>query len=207
MKLTSYTAVCLIVAATALAATPKFRSVWKTPEVSRLNFAGKKVAALVITDDQSLQMSGEEALSRELSVRGVMASPTYRFVPREEMRDPERARVWFERAGIEGVVAIRPLRLERSRESKAVVWSGYHQEFWGYYGHGWYSVTPVATYETSTVVVETLVYDLTRNRLVWAAVSDAKDPRNLQSFVTELIAGVVREMRKMNFVSQDAVRR
>jgi hypothetical protein len=207
MKLTSYMAAYLIIAATALAAAPKFRSVWKASEVSRLNFSGKKVAALVITDDQSLQMSGEEALTRELTTRGVTALPTYRFVPREEMRDPERARAWFERSGVEGVVALRPVRRERSREATAVIWSGYYQEFWGYYGQGWYSATPVITRETTTVVVETLVYDLTRNRLVWAAMSETKDPKNLQSFVTELIAGVIREMRKMNFISQDPPKR
>ena len=57
---------------TAIIAAPKFLAVWKSPEVARLNFAGKNVAALVITDSQSLQMSGEEALTRELSERGVM---------------------------------------------------------------------------------------------------------------------------------------
>ena len=41
----------------------EFQAVWKAPDVTRLNFAGKKVAALVITDDQPLQMSGEEALA------------------------------------------------------------------------------------------------------------------------------------------------
>lgn len=207
MKRATCTAACLIVAATVLAAAPKFRSVWKTPEVSRLNFAGKNVAALVITDDLSLQMSGEEALHRELNMRGVTATPTYRFVPREEIRNPERARTWFEKSGVEGVVAIRPLRLERSREARAIVWTGYYQEFWGYYGYGWNNVTPIAAKDTTTVVVETLVYDLPRNRLVWAAMSETKDPKNLQSFVSELVAAVVQEMRKMKFIGQDAVKR
>src|SRR5262245_45875942 len=80
----------MVVAATvAVVAAPKFLAVWKSPEVSRLNFAGKKVAALVITDSQSLQMSGEEALTRELTARGVMGTPTYRFVPREELKSTD----------------------------------------------------------------------------------------------------------------------
>jgi hypothetical protein len=181
--------------------------VWKTPEVSRLNFAGKKLAALVITDDQSLQISGEEALSRELSARGVTASATYRFVPREEIRSAERARSWFERSGVEGVVAIRPLSRETSQTASAVVWSGYHQEFWSYYGNSWQSVAPVVMRQTTTVVVETLIYDLTRNRLVWAAMSETRNPKNLQSFIADLVHGVIDEMRKMKFVSQDGGKR
>ena len=98
----------VLLAAAAAGAAPKFRSVWKTPEVSKLNFASKKIAALVITDDQSLQMSGEEALAKELNNLGVSAVTTYRFVPREEMRSAERARPWFEKSAVEGVVAARP---------------------------------------------------------------------------------------------------
>ena len=42
-----------IAAVSATAATPKFLQVWKSPDIERLNFAGKKVVALVITDDQA----------------------------------------------------------------------------------------------------------------------------------------------------------
>lgn len=190
-------------AATVVIAAPKFLNVWKSPEVSRLNFAGKKVAALVITDNQSLQMSGEEALTRELSGRGVMGTPTYRFVPREELKSAESAKGWFERAKVEGVVALRPVRAEKGREYTAVVWSsGYYPSFWGYYGYGWSSayVTPLGARDTTTITVETLVYDLTRDQLVWAATSETRDPKNLQDFVKDLVKGAVSEMRKMKLV-------
>jgi hypothetical protein len=68
----------VVFTAVSVVAAPKFLSVWKSPDVSRLNFAGKKVAALVITDDQALQMSGEEALVRELADRGVSGLATSR---------------------------------------------------------------------------------------------------------------------------------
>ena len=198
---------CLAIIVTAAAATtlaaPKFLNVWKSPEVARLNFAGKKVAALVITDNQSLQMSGVEALTRELTDRGVTGTPTYRFVPREELKSTESAKGWFERAKVEGVVALRPVRAEKGREYTAVVWSsGYYPSFWGYYGYGWSSayVTPIGARDTTTITVETLVYDLTRDQLVWAATSETRDPRNLQDFVKDLVKGAVSEMRKMKLV-------
>ena len=196
-------AILVTTAATVVIAAPKFVNVWKSPEVARLNFAGKKVAALVITDNQSLQMSGEEALTRELTARGVTGTPTYRFVPREELKSAETARGWFERAKVEGVVALRPVRAEKGREYTAVVWSsGYYPSFWGYYGYGWSSayVTPLGGRETTTITVETLVYDLTRDQLVWAATSETKDPKNLQDFVKDLVKGAVNEMKKMKLV-------
>jgi hypothetical protein len=198
-------AALLVIAIAVLAAqTPEFRSVWKSPEVSKLNFAGKKVAALVITDDMSLQMSGEEALQRELSTRQVTASATYRFVPRPELRDAKAARAWYERSGIEGVVALRPVSVEKRRDSNLFAWSGYYQEFWGYYGYSWYNTTPIITSPSTIVVVEALVYDLSRNRLVWAATSEARNPTSLQAFIGDLVAGVVREMRREKMVPETA---
>ena len=69
----------VVAASTYVIAAPKFLAVWKSPEVARLNFAMKKVAALVITDSQSLQMSGEEALARELTERGRQWHPDLPF--------------------------------------------------------------------------------------------------------------------------------
>jgi hypothetical protein len=196
-------AVFVVAAVAVVAAAPEFLAVWKAPDVSRLNFGGKKVAALVITDDQSLQMSGEEALARELSARNVNGLATHRFVPREELKVAEKARGWFERAGVEGVVALRPVSRETEKSYSTVVWSsGYYQSFWGYYPYGWTSVyvAPRSARETLVIVVETLVYDLTRDQLVWAATSETRDPKNLQTFVKDLVSATVDEMRQMKLI-------
>ena len=195
-------AVPVTIAAVVAASEPKFLDVWRSPEVSRLNFAGKKIAALVIADDQSLQMSGEEALTRELTARGVNGVATYRIAPREELKSAETARGWFERAGIQGVVAMRPVSREMQKSSGPVVWSsGYYQSFWGYYGYGYSTVYVFGgSSTTTTVIVETLIYDLTQDRLVWAATSQTTNPRQLQSFVGDLVNAAVGEMKKMKLI-------
>ena len=202
MTCRAYVAVFVACSAVLVAAAPKFVAVWKSQEVTRLNFAGKKVAALVITDSQPLQMSGEEALVRELTERGVTGTATYRFVPREELKSAEQAKVWFERAKVEGVVVLRPVRRETGREYSPVIWSsGYYPSFWGYYGYGWSNVYVIPTSrETTIITVETLIYDLTRDRLVWAATSETRDPKTLQDFVKDLVNEAVKEMKKMKLV-------
>jgi hypothetical protein len=195
-------ALLVTIFATTLVAAPKFVAVWKSPEVARLNFAGKKVAALVITDSQSLQMSGEEALVRELMARNVNGTATYRFVPREELKSADKAKGWFERSKVDGVVVLRPVRRETEREYTPVIWSsGYYPSFWGYYGYGWSNVYVIPTSrETTTITVETLIYDLSRDQLVWAATSETRDPKSLQDFVKDLVNEAVKEMKKMKLV-------
>lgn len=182
----------------ALAAAPKFISVWKTPAASEVSFAGKKVAALVITKDDSLRVAGEEALARELTGRGLQGVATYRIAPKEELSDPEKAKVWFEKAGVDGVVAMRPVGSEKRSTYTPGTWvNPYYGTLWGYYGYGWGSVYVPGTIARETVVtVETLIFSVPRNTLLWAAVSESRDPKNLQQFVTDLVKESVKELHK-----------
>jgi hypothetical protein len=196
--------ICIVLALTTVAVTaaPKLTNVWKSPEVARLSFAGKKVAALVLTSNQSLQMSGEEALARELTARGVGGVATYRIAPSEVLKNVETAKAWFEKVKVEGVVALRPVSLEKSKEASAILWtSGYYPSFWGYYGYGWSNAyVPLSTRDVTTITVETLVYDITRDQLVWAAASNTRDPETLQEFIKDLVNAAVKEMRKAKLV-------
>ena len=131
----------MVMAASSLIAKTSFQSVWKAPNATALNFAGAKVAALVIDADDSLRVAGEEALVRELNERGLQGVASYRMIPKEELQNPDKARPWFERAGIKGVVALRVVNDDRRTTYVPSTWtSGYYQSFWGYYGYSWAAV-------------------------------------------------------------------
>src|SRR5262245_19652690 len=85
----------------------KFVSTWKAPGAHLLKYAGRKVAAVVILDDDNLRVSSEEALAREITARGPEGVPAYRIIPREELKKKDAAKGWFERAGVQGLVVLR----------------------------------------------------------------------------------------------------
>src|SRR3954466_4630782 len=101
--------VCAVALATVVlgAASNEFLSTWKAPGAGEVNFTGRKVAAVLITDDDSLRVSAEEALAREISARGPLGVPAYRIIPREEVKKKDAAKGWFERAGVQGLVILR----------------------------------------------------------------------------------------------------
>ena len=185
-------------AAVLLAADPKFTSTWKWTEAGTVSFAGKKVAALVISQDEPLRISGEEALVRELTARGLDMVATYRIVPRPELETADKAKVWYEKAGVEGVVALRPVSSDKVTEYTPSTWvSSYYGSLWGYYGYGWGAVyIPGSSREETRVVVETLVFSVPQNQLVWAGVSETKNPKQLQQFVKDLVVATAKEMQK-----------
>jgi hypothetical protein len=186
----------------AVASGPTFTSSWTSPEASGISFAGKKVAALVISSDGNLRMSGEEQLVRELETRGILGIATYRMMPGEETMSAERARPWFERARVDGVVSLRPVSVETEITYAPAVWStASYSTLWGYYGYGWTGVYNPGSSRTDTrLVVETLVYSLPLDKLLWAGVSTTTNPKEAQAFIKELVGAAVREMRKQKLV-------
>ena len=50
------------------------------------------------------------------------------------------------------------------------------------------------------MTVETLVYSLKQNKLLWAGQSKTTNPSNVDAFVKELAAGAVREMKKVGLL-------
>jgi hypothetical protein len=186
-----------VVAVAVLSAAITFTATFKSLDAGAVSFAGKKVAALVISNDDSLRVAGEESLVRALNARGMQGVATYRIAPKEELRTPETAKPWFEKANIEGVVAVRPVSVDRETYTTGTWVTANYSTLWGYYGYGWTAVYQPASARTQTVVVvETTIYSVPRNQLLWAAVSETTNPRDLRGFVDELAKEMVKEMQK-----------
>jgi hypothetical protein len=190
-------AICMTTIA-ALSAAVSFLSTFKSLDAGAANFGGKKVAALVISNDLALRMSGEEAMVRELNARGMQAVATYRIVPKEELTRAESAKPWFEKYGVEGVVVIRPVSRETRTAYTSGTWmSPNYSTFWSYYGYGWGSVyIPGSAQRETAVVVESTIHSVSRNQLLWAAVTESTNPRDMQAFIEELAKETVKEMQK-----------
>ena len=186
------------IAVASLSAAVRFTSTFKSIDAGSVSMAGKKVAAVVISNDDSLRVAGEESLVRELSERGMQAVASYRIAPKEELRRAETARPWFERAKVEGIVLVRPVSASTQQVYTPDTWVGVNYgTLWGYYGYGWGAVyVPGSVQQETRVVVETTIYSVPRNQLLWAAVSETTNPRNLGAFVDELVKESVGEMQK-----------
>jgi hypothetical protein len=204
MRSTSAALAAFLVTTAVVSAAPKFSSVWKSPDAGSVTFAGKKVAALVMTQDDSLRVAGEESLVRELTARGLQSVATYRIAPKEELQSGDRAKGWFEKANVEGVVALRPVSREKRTTYNPGMWvNPNYSTFWGYYGYGWGSMYVPGSVDQDTVVtVETTIYSVPRNQLLWAAVSETKNPKDLRKFVEDLVKESVKELHKQGLARQ-----
>ena len=203
MRRTVLVLVILAAATIAVVQAAKFTSVWVAPDISSIGFAGKKVAALVITKDDGLRQSAEEALVRQLDALGIQGEASYRLAPAPVLQDKDKARAWFEKIGVEGVVAMRIVSADKvTTYSPATFTTGYYGSLWGYYGYSWgVAWSPGFSSEDTKIVVETLIFSVPKDKLLWAGVSETTNPKNTDVFMKDLVSKAVKEMKKQGLTA------
>ncbi len=196
----------------AACATTNFQSTWKAPEVGPLNFRGAKVAALVISSSKGFRLPAEDELARQITAQGAEGVAAYTLVPDDAIKDPETARALMEKAGVVGVVSMRVVSNEqRITSTPSAFWVGPpHSAMWGrpgwgrpgYWGWGWgFANAPVI--QTDTLVsVETLIFDLSQDKLVWVATSRTTNPSNVQGLVRDLSRASASQLRRQGLIQR-----
>lgn len=175
----------------------KFTSVWAAPDAQTVSFKGQKVAALVMLDDWERRVPREEALARELTARGMTGVPAYLIIPKEELKSADRARDWFEKVSVAGVVALRPVAKETVKQHTAELWtSPSYATLSGYYPYGWATVYRFGSREDTIIVVEAMIYKVSTGALVWGGVSEVTNPKNLQTAIGEIVKEAANKIQK-----------
>jgi hypothetical protein len=186
-------------------ASTKSISTWAAPDAGQLRFAGQKVAAVVLTAHPESRHGSEDYLAFELKKRGVASVQAYSLVPESQTKNREAAKAAFDKAGMVGVVVLRVVGSDQELTATPSTWVGVsYSSFWGgYYDYGMaYTYVPVPGYimNDTVLTIETLVYDLRRDKLVFAARNRAKNPQRVDTLVKELVDKAVKDMQKQGLV-------
>jgi hypothetical protein len=190
-------------------ASDPFVSTWKAPDATPLELRGEKVAAVVMMEKQASRRAAEDALAREITARGAQGVSMYTILPDAQPQSEAAARAALEQAGVAGVIVMRPVGVEKEVSStptySAPMYAGYYG---GYYGHGWgASWSTGSEIRTDTiVVVETLIYSLKQNKLVWGGQSRTTNPKNVDQLVKKLATAVSSELEKQGLIAPPAGR-
>ena len=148
-------------------------------------------------------------MAREITARGAEGVPAYTFLSDAEITNRDVAKERVESLGFAGAVVMRVVEshTEYRPINNVVIWTGpYYGHLWGgYWGWGWaapwdphYGYLAVGR----VVKVETLVYSVEHEQLVWAGVSRTFNPEHIDSFIAELASAVSKRMAKDGLITR-----
>jgi hypothetical protein len=177
----------LAVLGLAACAMTRFKSTWQEPSASPITLSGQKVAAFVLAASETTRRAAEDALAQELSARGAQGVASYTLLPSLEPRDPEATRQKLEQAGVEGAVTMRVVGRDTRTTYTPPTFVGYYRV----------ASIDAGSVRTDTLVsVETRVYSVAQDKLLWAGESVTTNPTKLDTFIKELSAKAAEEMQK-----------
>ena len=181
-----------------------FTSTWKAPDAQRVDPVGKSIAALVISSDKKRRRDAEVYLTHELTIRGARGVAAYTLIGLDNPT-VDYARTRFKEAGVEGVVIMRLI----GHDQRVIVDPGgfsgsAYSSFGSYYSSYGMSVSySTGSVQTDTVVtIETLIYSLSRDKLLWAGTSRTSNPEGVQSLITEVADAVASQVVKEGLVAR-----
>ena len=198
----------IVLALAACATTTQFVNTWKAPDAAPLALRqGDTVVAMVITRSEANRRSGEDALAAELSRRGLRVIPAYTVLSVDQAMDKESALQTLRATGAVAAFVVRPLQTTRQATFvPPTYYAPVPYGSWGpYYGYGWAAPYSPGYVVTDTIVrVETLVFDLKQNKLVWAGQSETTNPERLDQFMRDLVKTVGDDMRRKGVIAAPA---
>lgn len=174
-------------------------SVWRAPDSGPYVLAGQKVATLVMTKHEGRRRAAEDLLARRITQGGGRGVASWTLIPQRDVRNESRAREALRAAGVDAVVSLAVVDRERETTYTHGYWTAYprYRGFWGWYGWGWGTVyEPPRRHTNQIVSVETLVYSLKTDKLVWAATSKTENPDGAEELYESVADAVVDEMKE-----------
>ena len=183
-----------------------FTQTWKDPNATPLKFEGEKVVAVVLMKGETSRRLAEDRLAQQIAVRGAQGRSMYSLLPDATEGNEQATRAALEAQGVKGVIVMRPINVDKEVRITQNYQDPSYASFWGgYYGHGFsmsYSSGSSSTTikETTVVYVETLVYSLEQNKLVWGGQSKVTNPDDLTELVHKLTAATTKELKKEKLI-------
>jgi len=181
-------------------ASTTFNTTWENPEARALSFkAGDKVLAMVVISNDGMRRMAEDSLASAISARSLQGVPSYTVMPTELAKDKDKAKAAVEKAGAAGAVVMRVLAKDKVSTSQLSKSYSYTATWTG--DTGWSTpYNPTDMRSDTVLVIETLVYDLRQDKLVWAGQSQTTSPSKVDGLIKEIADQTARQLRERGLV-------
>jgi hypothetical protein len=178
-------------------ATTTLTSSWKDPSVRKGALQGKTVAAVFVSKEISTRRAAEVYLANDLTNRGARGIAAYTLLP-DDHGDGNADKEVLRAAGVDAVVVMRIVSKDKQityNPGSAPMY--YRGGFGPYYSYGYQQAYFPPSVSTDTLVsVETLVYSLSDDKLLWASTSRTTNPDNMSALVDEVADAIAKQVGK-----------
>ena len=183
---------CVGFALVACASSPIVSS-WRDPSAGPAKF--EKVAAIALVPDEVTRREAEDEMVKQ--IHRAPAVQGYKLFEPKELENRDAVRTKLLANGFDGVVILRLVKAEKGYSTDPGTYPRDYYSFNSYYGMAYpMSSDPGYLRETTVVRLETNIYSLTDDKLVWACISETSNPGSVSRLVSNLAEAVAEKMEE-----------
>ena len=182
---------------------------WKDPNTSVQKEHFKKISVVALVKNELVRRRIEDLFTE---IDPIFHS-SYNFLNETSNIDKELLVKLLKSENVDGVVTMR--LVDKTKETDYVQGSTMpYNNYYGYRGYGylfnnWYGTyspyyyTPGYYVENTYYIVETNIFSLAENKLIWSALTKTKQFNDIENGINDIIAALVQEMKKDGSISSD----
>ncbi|PKB18185.1 hypothetical protein [Flavobacterium sp. 5] len=198
-------------------------SSWKDPNATLSKEQFKKVLVVALAKDESTRRATENRIA---SINPTVLNPSFNYLNQQNLNLTQEQKISIVQSeGFDGAITLRFIRADKQTEyvpgtSNYYGGMGYPGMGYGYVGGygmgygagfgGWYGAYAPAYYtpgyyqENVYYYIETNIFDLKNNKLVWSATTKSLDVSDINTTVDEIMEACVQQMRADGYMDPKA---
>jgi hypothetical protein len=202
-QLTVYIGILLLAAC---AASTEITAVWRNPENVSQSYRNICIAA--ITENVANKQVVEQEMANQLKLNGVQSTKIVDILPYKFSGQPDEKNIILEKVRENKNDAILTFTLVKQKEETRYVPGsatyapyGPYGSFGGYYGYyGARMYDPGYYTQDDIYFIETNLYDVATEKLVWSVQSKTWNPSNINQFAQDFTRAITRQLIKSNVI-------
>jgi len=189
--------VALLLATVAGCGSTSIRNSWAAPDVQGpLGF--QKILVVFMDPSETTRRAGEDALVERIGSDRAVASHTMFTAQEVQNADQNQAanQRKVEAAGIDSAIVMRMVNEQQELNyTPGMTYPRAYGGFYGMYGYGWGAAYSPGYMRTDTIVsVETNLYQLDGDKLIWSGVTETYNPSDIGKQVNEIADAVSKNL-------------
>ena len=183
---------------TACSSATKLAGSWQEPQLTGVPF--QKVVILVLAKDTIMRRIAEDEFVASVS-GGTQAIQSYSLIPEEELEDQEKVKARLAEANVDGAAVMRMVGSDEQVTYNPGAYVTAYYSFSGYYGYAYPMVFDTGYVTANRVVrIETNVYSMAGDKLIWSGLSESMNPGSAQGIVDDVVRVVVSNLKQKGIV-------
>jgi hypothetical protein len=174
----------------------------------------KNLLVIGVAENQESRQAFEDAFAKAIADEGGRAQASWVLLPQSTQLEEEQIRAAIEGKNFDGVLITRLLSVDKEQEyvepkaynnPRTRYYAGggglYGHGFYGFYGTTYAKVHEPGYFETSTTLrLETNLYSLATNGLVWTGQSETIDPESIPDARASMTAAVAKRLKEERLI-------